>query len=372
MLFVGGIRGKISKDKVEYFFSQFGSVKSVKLKTKMTKDGRLVCVGHCIVTMESENDRQKVLSKKDLKMEGRRIFCKKYMTGSELEYFHRDFNSRRIIITGLFDWITDEKLTRAFSKFGPIDNGYILKNANDKSSKCSGFVLFHNPKSTEQAINAFISFGGLKFVEVNYFNKKVSNVNSDDSECLNLTQILKNQLLRIFSKEIDPRENPQNKFEPKELSLPHQDYKLVNKLILRFFKREHIQQLLYISKNRLIYQNESRNKIEPYFRQPMIKLSSSKNPKMAKKCLEENWNDILSYLKLNSDIILLIELLIGEIESYLFTKNYTHKIHEIVPTTSTYHNLFPRETNHQKPNLRFKQLLSQSLEELPGFKRTRR
>ena len=350
MIFVGGLRGTAKEKDLNNFFSQFGEVKEVKIKRKKTATGFLVCIGHCIITMSSIEGQAKVLAQNDLYFEGRKLYCQRYMTGPELSQFHKNFNSRRVHICGLFEWITDDQFLKTFAKFGPIENGYILKETSQNASKGSGFILYRDPQSAIQAISAYVSFGGMKFLKVQYFNKKVCKIKFEENECRTLSDIIKDQEKRILSnliqrlcgKSFEYQKNniDQNSLIPGVLNIPSADYNLLTPEIIKFFDSEILENLENIFRQNCPIYYEVYQKVEKYIQNFLYIEHHFDVPIKIKNYREnlyrEKINKIIQFFKNIIDINFLREFW-KMIKNKLKTNKETRKLWQIKPTSRKYH-----------------------------------
>lgn len=166
-IYVGGISSQASKFKIKTYFQLFGDVLKVqtfgKTSKKDSKTGAAKKIkGFCIVIVRDEETFNNILSFKEHCLEGRKIICSQFVTGSELEINNREKNQRRVIVKGIPSDLPEHSL-KAFleSIAGEIEVLFPFKSDKPKKVKVVEIkklrtysVMFTSIASAEALINS--------------------------------------------------------------------------------------------------------------------------------------------------------------------------------------------------------------------------
>ena len=148
-LFIGGLKPSVTRNDMITHFSKYGDVKNVnmgKLPAGLHNRG-FAFIRFCNV---SSTDR--VLADKQLIM-GREVECR-LSYGKKFNQLDMEINSKKkLYVSELSPNDQNEDLELYFSKFGKIDQSYIIYYPNTSISKCFGYVEFKNEKSASKALN---------------------------------------------------------------------------------------------------------------------------------------------------------------------------------------------------------------------------
>lgn len=119
-------------------------------------------------------------------IEGRLVTCRAYLKGESLKHLQVDKSSKKLYISSLPVETQNADITEAFSKFGNIESGYTLKEADSDLSKGFGFVTFETKEAADLAIeaNGKLTILG-KVIEITPFANMASVKNCLDEKVLN-------------------------------------------------------------------------------------------------------------------------------------------------------------------------------------------
>lgn len=147
-LFVSKIPPTAEKQDVFLYFSQFGPIKLLELKSKLSGNTPQIAT----IEAESLEIYQKIL--KTTKHEfGEGIYLKveELLEGDALEDKLQEVYKRRVSIFGVYGKVKNDSLKEAFSQFGEVEVCY-LSYYKDNPSKAHGFITFKNEESAKKAL----------------------------------------------------------------------------------------------------------------------------------------------------------------------------------------------------------------------------
>lgn len=120
-IYVGSIPAEATKDEIESFFSKFGRLRRVEMRTFLKKNSSTeINPGHCIVVASSYALAERILSK-DHYFKGRKLNCQPYLTGNLRKKLDRENNMRRVVLKAVPAYVTEEAVRFAVRPFGEID-----------------------------------------------------------------------------------------------------------------------------------------------------------------------------------------------------------------------------------------------------------
>jgi len=158
-IFIGGFDRKACELKIKQFFSKLGPIYHFELKKKKSKSKNAYSLGYAILTTDLPTFNR-LIGGKQLLFEGRKIECKPFLQGDELTQFNTQFNKRRIYVEGLPLDTADQDLKEFFSKFGAVDNAYVIIDFKTGQPNGKGLILFRDGKTTRKVISKEIDFYG--------------------------------------------------------------------------------------------------------------------------------------------------------------------------------------------------------------------
>lgn len=149
-LFIGGLKPSVKRTDIVAHFTKYGEVKNVNMgKLPAGMNNR----GFAFVKFSSTKTVNSVLSEKQLIM-GREVECR-LSYGKKYNQVDMEINSKRkLYVSELSVDDTNEDLQNYFSRFGKIDQAYIIYYPNTNISKCFGYVEFKKEASAAKALNA--------------------------------------------------------------------------------------------------------------------------------------------------------------------------------------------------------------------------
>ena len=151
-VFVGGVKACFTQLEIRKYFSQFGSVVSVKMKKSRKK--KSINRGFCIVKFENPKSAKRVISIKHHMICQRKVTCREFLKGNELKKSKRHKNDRKIYINNLPKETTNGDIEALFSQFGAVESAYTLSDEITGYSKGFGFVTFEDKSTLERVFGA--------------------------------------------------------------------------------------------------------------------------------------------------------------------------------------------------------------------------
>jgi len=142
-IFVGGVKGNTQKNEVFEYFSQFGLVEHIEMKSKFLPEG-WVNTGFCVVTFEHEASALDVLNYEPHYIGDRLVACRNFLKGKALKQNKHIKDERKLFVCHLPPETKDSELEAFFSEFGPVESAYTIKEEECKISKGFGFVTYKN------------------------------------------------------------------------------------------------------------------------------------------------------------------------------------------------------------------------------------
>lgn len=161
-LHIGSLPASSKEESLHEYFSKFGPVTEVVI----SRNRKGFCRGHGSVTMEKVSDSMKILEigENNHQIQGRFIFIKAFMEGSELEQSQELISKRRIYLSNISLKISDEQLSQCLKIFGPLENAYRVVSLSGKKRKY-GFASF----STEEGALRCLSAGKINILSSHVF-----------------------------------------------------------------------------------------------------------------------------------------------------------------------------------------------------------
>jgi len=185
-LFIGGLKPSVKRTDIVAYFTKYGEVKNVNMgKLPNGMNNR----GFAFVKFSNTETIEAVLAEKQLIM-GREVECR-VSYGKKYNQVDMEINSKRkLFISDLSVEDNNEDLENYFSRFGKIDQVYIIYHPNTKISKCFGYVEFKKEISATKALKAkhstwkvsnFKSYKELKVNKNDSFDNKTTGKKSEST-----------------------------------------------------------------------------------------------------------------------------------------------------------------------------------------------
>lgn len=162
-IFVAGIPCLTSAQEVTMCFSRLNYVVRVEqssFPTLFAKNQRLVVDGHCVISVKNLSSYEGILSHGEIKLKGRKLMCKPYLTGVNLYKLNAQNNKRRIILKSVPSFLYERDVRHSLEKkFGKIEQffPFLSDNRTPEESKrkfTSYSVMFEDVNSALWAVEA--------------------------------------------------------------------------------------------------------------------------------------------------------------------------------------------------------------------------
>ena len=140
-LFLGGIPLDITNEELFEYFSQYGSILRVAVSKKSPEE--TINMGYGYLETVDMRSLQKIRQKDFYMINNRKVEVKPYFRkGKQKSEILADVQNRRIYINNLPDSWKDSDLRNFFSKFGPLENCYMLKDSQKKKNIDDAYLLY--------------------------------------------------------------------------------------------------------------------------------------------------------------------------------------------------------------------------------------
>ena len=111
-VFVGGVKACFSRVEILNYFSQFGTITSVKMKKNKRKNN--TNRGFCLIRFEHTISARRVIEIKNHTIDGRMVTCREYLKGEKLKKSKIVKNNRRLYISNLAPETTNAQIMKVF------------------------------------------------------------------------------------------------------------------------------------------------------------------------------------------------------------------------------------------------------------------
>ena len=162
-LWVGGLPGKITRQRVHEYFSSYGEVDSVYLiksnkEIISEKQGfdfkrERLCKGFAYVTLKNSEDFQRILGMQALVFEGRTLNIQRPVLSNNRKKYKQAQSKLRVFLPKLPANLGEAELKKYFSKFGSLESVYKIKNLEMNTFKTYGYLKFENQISAENVLS---------------------------------------------------------------------------------------------------------------------------------------------------------------------------------------------------------------------------
>lgn len=150
-VYVGSIPGHLSEEVLLKYFRSMVPTVTFSLNRKKQKDS--TNSGFGFLTVQTREDVEAIIQTPHI-LEGRRLKCQEYLTGSRLEAAKENLKRRRLFVRGLKRGITDQDLHFGFSEFGQVESAYVVKIYSTDKTRTFGYVTFKDVRIARQLLQA--------------------------------------------------------------------------------------------------------------------------------------------------------------------------------------------------------------------------
>lgn len=151
-IFLGGLSGITTRVALEEYFNKFGSV--IKIDVPKRKKNTKFSKGYGVLSIKEQSSMQKIIDIKYHRVEGRLIHCKPFLKGDKLKNQTNKTQQLRIYVSDIPLDYENSDLFQIFSKFGRVEDAYIIRELESKVSRGYGYVMFFDRESAVKAIKA--------------------------------------------------------------------------------------------------------------------------------------------------------------------------------------------------------------------------
>ena len=142
-VFVSGLSGHCSEaDILRFLKKKVEGVVSVSLPKRSNS-------GFAFIHMKDEESKRKILEIRNLKFRKRNLTMKQYLGGEQLTKFKKNLNKRRLFVYSIPLKTKDSELKDLFSKYGEVENAYMIRDCRTKKARSYGYVLFRSQEVAE-------------------------------------------------------------------------------------------------------------------------------------------------------------------------------------------------------------------------------
>lgn len=147
-VFLVGLNPKFKlPELLEYLKSQYSSVTSCTSKSS-NKSGKIK-TSIATVSLSSQKEASELLKKGFFVFRERKVHCKPYLTGFELQKFKNNVKRRRAFLHNISLRVDNQMLKRALEIYGEIEDAFVIKKeSRGKVKKNIGYVIFKDVTDT--------------------------------------------------------------------------------------------------------------------------------------------------------------------------------------------------------------------------------
>lgn len=166
-VYVGCLPAFTTTEQFRHFFSEMGPISKAQIsKTK----GNKLCSGTGTFTCQSKTLYHQILQTREFDFYGRNIFCEALLSGEELIKKNMELSQRRVHISNLPDYMTDQMIEQLFSKFGRVQNAYRIKSLQ-REVRPFGFVTFYSQGDAAAAVRGRTIIFNNHYIYITGFKK---------------------------------------------------------------------------------------------------------------------------------------------------------------------------------------------------------
>ena len=166
-VFMTGISGSLHQKQIYAFLKSVEpGVVSVTLPRKASS-------GFAFIALKDKTSMDNLLRIKYLKLKGRELQVKRYAEGNKLSKARQEINGRRVFVYSIPMSAKDHELRAEFSKFGEVEEAYIIRDRVTKKSQSFGYVLDRDVEVARKvALMKKVAFKKGKKVKVKMHQRK--------------------------------------------------------------------------------------------------------------------------------------------------------------------------------------------------------
>lgn len=201
-LYVGSIPGEATRNQIKEYFSRFGALKKVEMRTTFKNNSsRETNPGHCIVVVSSASTAARILSVKHY-FAGRKLNCQPYVSGNLRKRLDKENNMRRVVLKAVPPYVSRDSLWNYARSFGEVDYLFefsskskdVVQNWHEKKLGRSYSLQFASREAAVKMLelkHLFVDGARIKVQQYNHKSKHQSDegsiqlnqefINSDDA-----------------------------------------------------------------------------------------------------------------------------------------------------------------------------------------------
>jgi RNA recognition motif-containing protein len=149
-IFLGCVPGTATDESLTQFFSKFGRIVAVNLRTRQS-DGK--CAGFGKIVCADEATFRSILGAKTILIEGRKLVTKKFLPEEEMLKERDSLSRRKLLVRNVKHTITDAEFENYFAQFGDIEICYVVRPKNCNDVKLHGFVIYRDQNVASRVLS---------------------------------------------------------------------------------------------------------------------------------------------------------------------------------------------------------------------------
>ena len=152
-VFVGSLPANTNKKELLDIMRQYADVKDITLAIGSNKNNEVVCKGFAFITCIKRAGVLELLRQNSiLQYKGRNLTLREFKTGEQLHREMYQFNERRVFVGNICSTVQLDELWHLFSKYGPIENVYLVNDEGSKKSKF-GYVIMKDSRDADLIVS---------------------------------------------------------------------------------------------------------------------------------------------------------------------------------------------------------------------------
>lgn len=143
-IFIGGLRGDITKDIITHYFSQYGHIWNLVLKKKSMKAN----AGFATFKVSDYELFQNIVNQEHYIL-GREITCRPFFSGQDKDKYLKHLQLSRLFIKNIPRNYSDDLLKILFQNYGEVTSIYSIKDSKGLP-RGFGFVNYRNAEDAQR------------------------------------------------------------------------------------------------------------------------------------------------------------------------------------------------------------------------------
>jgi RNA recognition motif. (a.k.a. RRM, RBD, or RNP domain) len=176
VLYVGGIPGHLSEESILAYFKQFSQQAKIKIVRYPRRSSKCDLFGFLTIPKSIMPFIQNEVHH----LAGKKLIIEEHLSDEKSILIKNSLKRRRLFVRGIKKGISDQDLYDCFSRAGPLESAYIIKDQLNNKNRSFGYVTFMDEETAFRLaeVGVFTCRGAKLFVHP--FLKNPADVRVDD------------------------------------------------------------------------------------------------------------------------------------------------------------------------------------------------